>query len=237
MKQNDDAELPSASQDEVIAAKNLRWFHSHEFPDGEVAEGVKSLEILQAEADNIYCFPVSGKTVLDIGAWDGFFSFEAERRGASLVHSTDHFCWSGPGWGTKDGYDYAHRKFGSTALSTDVDLFDLDPGQFGTFNVVLFLGVLYHLKDPFKGMEKAATMSNDLLIVETVTALNHITEPVMRYYLGDELNGDATNYWAPNHYCLLNMLKELGFRRFKLTPEPDWPAKQTSRTIVHAWRS
>src|ERR1051326_1573020 len=49
-----------------------------------------------------------GLSVLDIGAWDGFFSFEAERRGAKRVLATDHFCWSGPGWGTKDGFDFIH---------------------------------------------------------------------------------------------------------------------------------
>ena len=51
--------------------------------------------------------------MLDIGAWDGALSFEAERRGASRVLATDSFCWSGEGWGTKDGFEFARKAIGS----------------------------------------------------------------------------------------------------------------------------
>lgn len=197
---------------------------------------MKSIQVLRREADIVFNESVAGKSVLDIGAWDGFFTFEAERRGATQVLANDHFCWSGKGWGTKAGFDYAHAKYASKALCADIDLFDLSPADLGTFDVVLFLGVLYHLKNPFEGLERAAAMSHNVLIVETVTTLNHVQEPVMRYYLGDELNGDGTNFWAPNHFCLHNMLRELGFKRFKTSPDPDWFAKQHSRVAVHAWR-
>ena len=50
-----------------------------------------------------------GKTVLDVGAWDGFFSFEAERRGASRVLATDSFVWKNKSWGSKAGFDLATR--------------------------------------------------------------------------------------------------------------------------------
>ena len=60
-----------------------RWFHSFEFPDGEQVEGIKPLASLREEADQIFSQPLAGRRVLDIGAWDGFFSFEAERRGAA----------------------------------------------------------------------------------------------------------------------------------------------------------
>ena len=60
-------------------------FHTHSFADGEVMVGAKPAELLQAEAEIIFSQGVLGKTVLDVGAWDGFFSFEAERRGAARV--------------------------------------------------------------------------------------------------------------------------------------------------------
>ena len=75
------------------------WFHSHVFPDGEAVRGEKPIEVLRKEADVVFRHGVAGKSVLDIGAWDGWFSFEAERRGASRVLATDHYCWGGPGWG------------------------------------------------------------------------------------------------------------------------------------------
>src|SRR6185437_10792367 len=94
-------------------APAITWFHSFTLPDGEAMAGQKPADVLRQEADVIFRHPVAGKSVLDIGAWDGFFSFEAEKRGAARVLATDHFCWSGPGWGTKAGFDYVHGKLGS----------------------------------------------------------------------------------------------------------------------------
>jgi len=167
-------------------------------------------------ADVVFRHGVAGRTFLDIGAWDGFYSFEAERRGAAKVLATDHFCWSGPGWGTKQGFDYAHARLSSRVESMDIDLPDLDPSALGTFDNVLFMGVLYHLLDPYAGLAKAAAMTHDLLIVETVTACNLLPVPVMRFYLGTELNNDPTNLWAPNVMCLRRLLKDLGFGRIEI---------------------
>ncbi len=219
----------------IMRSDQITWFHSFNFPDGEKVEGIKAIGQLQNEADIIFSIPLSGMTVLDIGSWDGYFAFEAERRGASEVHATDHFCWSGPGWGTKDGFNYAHKKFNSKIASTDVSVPDLSPAKLGQFDITLFLGVLYHLTDPFGGLKAAADMTKKVLIVETVTALNDFPEPVMRYFLGPELGGDYSNYWAPNHLCLENMLREIGFSRFSFNPDPAPPEKYI-RTIVHAWR-
>jgi SAM-dependent methyltransferase len=62
------------------------WYHSIQLPDGRVIEGVQSVDHLKGR---IARFPVpenlAGKRVLDIGAWDGWFSFEMERRGAEVV--------------------------------------------------------------------------------------------------------------------------------------------------------
>ena len=216
--------------------EDVKWFHSFELDDGETIAGIKSHAQLMGEADTIFAFPLEGKAVLDVGAWDGFFSYEAEKRGAASVLATDHFCWSGPGWGTKAGFDYIGKKTRSKVKSQDVDVFALDPAKLGTYDMSLFLGVLYHLPDPFGGLRAVAAMTKEVMVVETVTALNSFPEPVMRYFLGDELNGDGTNYWAPNQKCLENMLRECGFTRFQFTPEKHHPSEQYSRSIVHAWR-
>jgi tRNA (mo5U34)-methyltransferase len=219
-------------------AGTIRWFHSIDLGDGTVTDGYKPLAVLRDEAAIIFRHGVSGKSVLDIGAWDGFFSFEAERRGASKVLATDHFCWSGPGWGTKQGFDYVHKRLKSSVLSLDVDTFDLHPRILGQFDIVLFLGVLYHLKDPFGGLERASAMTDDLLIVETETAFDSMDIPVMRYYRGAELNNDPSNFWAPNILCLESMLREIGFKRFEFTPHPYVHDGQgRCRYILHAWRT
>ncbi len=198
------------------AVDEINWFHSLDLGRGIVTPGVKTPEILQSEANQFFRNDLDGKSVLDIGSWDGFFSFEAERRGAQSVLSTDHFCWEGPGWGTKAGYTLAHEVLGSHCASKSRDVFDLDPQELGTFDTVLFLGVLYHLKDPLGGFERAAAMSHDHIVVETVTAYNEITDPIFRYYPAKSLNNDDTNYFAQNTAALTAMLQEAGFSRVEI---------------------
>ena len=72
----------------------------------------------------------------------------------------------------------------------------------------------------------------------TLARLDELDEPVMRYYLGSEMAGDSTNYWAPNKLCLERMFREFGFTRFEFTPNPF--VEQTSkrgRLFMHAWRN
>lgn len=231
---------------------DIVWFHSFELPNGRVLEGIKALDVQRSEADLFFAHSIEGKTVLDIGAWDGFFSFEAERRGAERVLATDHFCWSGPGWGTRDGFDFMHRTLDSRVESLDVDVLALDPVTLGQFDIVLFLGVLYHVKDPYSCLEAAARMCSDHIIIETVTALPLETLPAMRLYKPGELGNDPTNFWAPNVPALKVMLSNFGFSKVEAIASPVSPAhplnqgrgllrtrgsnNATHRTIVHAWR-
>ncbi len=104
---------------------------------------------------------LSGRSVLDIGAWDGVFTFEAERRGASRVLATDSYCWSGAGWGTKEGFLTASRILGSRADDLEIDVMDLSPDRVGTFDLVLFVGVLYHLRHPLLALERVASVTGD----------------------------------------------------------------------------
>ena len=238
------------------------FFHSFELP-GETIEGGRKLGDLQAEADLILN-DVTGRRVLDIGAWDGFFAFEAERRGAAEVLATDHWCWSGPGVGAKAGFDYVHHRLGSSVRALDIDVPNLDPARLGTFDLVLLLGVLYHVEDPYLTLKRAAAMCSDHLVVETETALRHEPLAAMRLYNVGELVGDPTNIWAPNEAALRLLLKRLGFARIEVTPSPNalsliayqrsWRGRlrhvlarlrlvepyrywDRGRVIVHAWRA
>ncbi|WP_010184544.1 class I SAM-dependent methyltransferase [Sphingomonas sp. PAMC 26605] len=238
---------------DAIDTGDILWFHSFELQDGKTIDGVKPLEIQKAEADIFFAGGLEGKAVLDIGAWDGFFSYEAERRGAARVLATDHYCWSGPGWGTRKGFDWMHNALHSSVESLDVDVLSLDPSALGQFDVVLFLGVLYHVKDPYACLEAAARMCSDHLIIETVTALQNEPLPAMRLYKPGELGGDPTNFWAPNLPALELMLITFGFTRIEAVPSPasgshplrknrsrPLRSKKTNsashRTIIHAWR-
>src|SRR5882724_4926833 len=92
------------------------WFHSIDFGDGVVSAGMKSRQIVEAEAEAVFAgFPVAGASILDVGAWNGFFSFEAKRRGAARVLATDSYVWSHPTYRGKETFDLARE-----ALRLDV---------------------------------------------------------------------------------------------------------------------
>ncbi len=188
-----------------------------------------------------------GKSVLDVGAWDGFFSFEAERRGACRVLAVDSMVWQEGRGGSKRGFELAHRALGSRVESRTLEVLDLSPEAVGTFDLVLFLGVLYHMRHPLLALERVFSVTKDLLILETHVDLLDRAAPAMAYYPGDELNGDRTNWWGPNPAAVEAMLRTAGFRTVtRIDPLPSLPkrlaralqgdALSRGRAVFHAWR-
>lgn len=197
----------------------LRWYHTIDLGGGIVTAGVDNTPYRLARLD----LPPSlqGCTVLDIGAWDGFFSFECERRGAARVVASDYFSWHAAGWGTKAGFQLAREALRSKVEDVDIDVMDLSPARVGTFDVVLLLGVLYHLKHPLLALERVASVTRRLLILETVVDLVGHRRPAMVFYPGRELNNDPTNWWGPNAPAVHAMLATAGFDHVRtVTPEP-----------------
>jgi tRNA (mo5U34)-methyltransferase len=103
---------------------------------------------------------------------------------------------------------------------------DLSPDDPGVFDVVLFLGVLYHLRDPMRALERVASVTGELLVLETLVDLTLTRRPVAAFYPGDSMDGDATNWWGPNIAAVKGMLREVGF------PRVDVIAPRS-----HAWRA
>src|SRR3954454_24790747 len=86
MSQARNEAVTRATKEQIATLDELGWYHSIELPDGTIIQGLQSIEQLR---NRIAQLPIpddlSGKRVLDIGAWDGWFSFEMERRGAHVV--------------------------------------------------------------------------------------------------------------------------------------------------------
>lgn len=233
---------------------SLRWYHTLDLGGGIVTPGVDDTPLRLARLD--LPASLSGQTVLDIGAWDGFFSFEAERRGAARVVASDYYSWHGDGWGTKAGFELARAALGSRVQDLDIDVMDLSPERAGTFDVVLFLGVLYHLPHPLLALERVASVTRQLLIVETVIDMVGVRRPAMAFYPERELNNDPTNWWAPNPPAMEGMLRTVGFRKVRMvTParsflyravRAPWHAirgknrlamaYRQDRAVFHAWK-
>jgi tRNA (mo5U34)-methyltransferase len=199
-------------------AAALRWYHSIDLGHGIVTQGVDQTPYRLARLG----LPPSlaGKSVLDIGAWDGFFSFEAERRGAARVVAADYYSWHGGGWGTKAGFELARQALGSRVEDVDIDVMELSPERIGVFDVVLLLGVLYHLRHPLLALERIFSVTRELLIVETVVDMVGIGRPAAAFYPERELNDDPTNWWGLNAPAVHGLLRAAGFSRVRtITPQ------------------
>lgn len=223
-----------ADDDDILREEigRVKWFHSYDFGNGVSSAGTKPLAVLEAEADLILPMDLQGRSVLDIGSWDGFFSVQAARRGAARVLATDHFCWNGAGWGTKAGFNLAKRVLAPQVEELEIDVPDVTPEAVGRFDVVMFLGVLYHLPDPHGAIQQLAGLTREVLVMETQMDMLDVDRPAAAYYPGTELNDDETNWWAPNVPCAAGMLHAAGFQRVYFSRHPT----EHTRGIFHAFR-
>jgi tRNA (mo5U34)-methyltransferase len=199
------------------------WWHSFELSDGTLVEGVNSLD---AQKARIAQFPIpadlTGKRALDIGAWDGWFTFELERRGAEVV-AIDR--WDNP------RFHEMRAALGSRAEYRQMNVYDLDPAKLGRFDVVLFLGVLYHLKHPLLALERVCSVTDDFAAVESFALTDRFLPGIqvedhslLRYFERDELGGQFDNWFAPTPRCLVEMCRTAGFARAELASVHDYGA-------------
>jgi tRNA (mo5U34)-methyltransferase len=157
--------------------------------------------------------------VLDVGAWNGHFSFAAERRGAARVVASDSYAWRHGWWRGREGFDIAHAALGSRVEAREEEVTALSPAE-GIFDVVLFLGVFYHLEDPLRVMRRVRDVTGGVLLIETHQDALDQARPMMVFYPGRTLNDDATNWWGPNLALMLTMLIEIGFERVEYRNHP-----------------
>jgi tRNA (mo5U34)-methyltransferase len=174
---------------------------------------------------------LTGQRVLDIGPWDGWFSFEAERRGANVV-SVDREEVA--------NYLEMHRRLQSKNEYRLLDLYELPGAGLGRFDIVFCLGVLYHLKHPVLGLEIVCSLATEVAIVETFIIEGDPEIPLMEFYETSELNGHMDNWVGPTANCVMAMCRAAGFARVEMLardatnisvacfrkwePEPEQPA-------------
>jgi tRNA (mo5U34)-methyltransferase len=162
-----------------------------------------------------------------------------------------------PGLGL-EGWASTSRAKRSTSKVEDVhvEVMDLNNETVGgPFDVVLFLGVLYHVRHPLKVLENVAEVTGDHLILETAVDLVG-SRPAMAFYPDRELMNDPTNWWGPNPAAVEAMLKDVGFRRVETVwrdplalphrarrgviqlklGTPIHHSLRQSRIVVHAWK-
>jgi len=199
------------------------WWHSFELPDGTLIEGVHTLDALK---QRIARFPIpadlTGKRALDIGAWDGWFTFEMERRGAEVV-AIDR--WDNP------RFREMHAALGSRADYRQMNVYELSPAKLGQFDLVLFLGVLYHLKHPLLALERVCSVTKSFAAVESFALTERYLPgmqveqyPLLQFFERDGFGGQFDNWFAATPQCLLGMCRTAGFARAELIEVHDYGA-------------
>ena len=189
----------------------IGWYHSIKLPDGVVIKGYISLEDLEARyADFDLPGDLKGVRALDVGAWDGWFSFELEKHGADVV-AVDVMDLK--------TFRHAHSLIGSRVRYETATVYDLPKLELGMFDLVLFLGVLYHLRHPLLALERLCGMCSDKILIEFFRH-QFIRQSAAAFFpaLDGVLSGGRVGQptrqlvWADDE-CLLAMVRAAGFVR------------------------
>lgn len=156
-----------------MASKKIKWVHEIMLPDGSVTPGIWEQK---SEEWNLSSVDFKNKRVLDVGCLDGQYSFFAEKKGAREVLSIDiiekakNKSAYPQGAYTNEAYLYAHKVLKSKAKYIfPYSVYNITPEDFGKFDIVLFLGVLYHLAHPLLALEninRVLTMGG-IVVIET----------------------------------------------------------------------
>jgi tRNA (mo5U34)-methyltransferase len=164
-----------------------------------------------------------GKSVLDIGCNAGFYSMEMKRRGADLVV----------------GIDSDPRYLAQARLAAEVSELEIEFHQFSVYDVarlgrkfdlVLFLGVFYHLRHPLLALDVIHEhVARDLVVFQSLQRGSDQTMPIRddylfweteifkrpefprMYFIEKNYSGDPTNWWFPNRSCVEAVLRSAGF--------------------------
>jgi tRNA (mo5U34)-methyltransferase len=144
----------------------------------------------------------------------------------------------------------ARRLLGSRVEDLDIDVLELTPEHVGgRFDVVFFLGVLYHMRHPLLALERVASVCSELLVVETEVAHLLTRKPAVWYFL------EGDDWCAPTLPALDRMLRDVGFREVRVVHNyslpmraaravkwrfehrrPFWASLARGRAVVHAYR-
>lgn len=204
----------------------LKWYHTIDVLPGVTTPGWFDLR----HALDAIPFPdLAGARCLDVGTWDGFYAFELERRGAAEVVAVDlpdltDLDYPAEARADPDfdpshtasqprtaGFRLAHELRGSSVQWRGCSIYDLDPDELGTFDVVVVGSLLVHLRDPVRALEAVRRVTRGVLVsVDYIMASTTLAARRRPLY---QLNGMGTDFqwWLPNARGHQHLLRCGGF--------------------------
>ena len=177
---------------------------------------------------------LSGWSVLDIGCNAGFYAFEMKRRGAAHVVGID----AEPMYLRQARFAAAQLGFGADVEFRENSVYDV--GRFGErFDLVLFMGVLYHLRYPLLALDLLREFAVGRLLLFQTMVRGHCRDERIQpdypfedrtpfdrpgfpklHFIEHRYAGDASNWWIPNHAAAEAMLRSAGFE-ILANPDPE----------------
>jgi tRNA (mo5U34)-methyltransferase len=128
---------------------------------------------------------------------------------------------------------------GSNVDPVVLDFATDDLSDLGTFDVVIFAGVLYHLENPVGALRRLAALTREIAVVRTVAVhFPRVTSAAWEFYPGAELEGDPSNWWAPNRAALEGAIRAVGFPRCVDRTEASLDTDEPTRYLLtmQAWK-
>jgi tRNA (mo5U34)-methyltransferase len=167
----------------------IRWYHEFDFPDGlrarsQTPEASTHRRLWRFIETQLAAIDFAGKTVLDVGCWDGYWSFYAERHGARAVLATDDVTQN---WSDGRGLLLAKELLRSRVETRqDLSIYDLASLE-RQFDIIMCLGVYYHLIDPVLAFAQLrhCCHAQSLLLLEGNLTRSDPTRPQIVYRFGD----------------------------------------------------
>lgn len=203
---------------EILSAfAKYRFYHRIKLTDEITTPGDPLYEPVQELCMKLLrAVDLKGKRVLDIGCRDGLFSFAAEAAGVKEVIGIDNDV-------SKPATEFLIPFLRSKVRMHEMNLYDLTPDMFGLFDVIIFPGVLYHLRYPFWGLKRIREVMKDggSLIVETAITTEAPNAAVLYCPTGRQSPYEASSCTFFNPKGLSDTLESLGFRTeetARLTP-------------------
>ena len=194
------------TREQLLAeASRHDWVHSIDLGGGvrtQGAWGTSNPEIWTA----IDSLDLEGKKVLDIGCWDGMFSFHAEERGAAEVYATD--IVSQRDFTGQPTFHIARAARRSKAIYfPNLSVYDVENLGINNFDIVIFTGVYYHLKDPLRALTALRRVMRDGGEIIIEGAILEQDGCFANFYYKEIFGGDTSNWWVPTPDCLRQWIK------------------------------
>lgn len=196
---------------------DIRFWHRIQLPDGSYTNGMVHHGPDGGDWPTTrFGMPkdLTDKRVIDIGCWDGFFSFEAEKRGAKSVLATDCTKDDGGNWAGTKGFEYAKEKLNSNVQFQYYNIEEYPEDIYFQYDLVMCYGVLYHLKSPLLAIENLFKITAPGGICLLETTISKSTDKAVLEYRPRYAN-DPTNYFYPTTKWIELAALESGFKTTK----------------------